>query len=236
MTGDCVEPAPTAGRGTADELAGEMIKEIFRSAEGIAELHACLTSSRGGNFRLHLLQALEAPLEEAAIELLRVKSGVNEYHRHLNRLRELGLVQLREADGKRLYLRTDLGEKAINALRELERNVGTDAAEAIYAASLGPNSIRLLLRVYGDKREPDWRELQVRYRPEEIGRLSLFLPRVIEGISAIDKLSSAGLLVYEDDNHVYMQPTRARGVYQYLQQLCEVIAANREHSSTDHPR
>ena len=142
MTRDCVEPAPTAGRGTAGEFTEEMIKEIFRSAESIAELHACLTSSRGSNFRLHLLQALETPLAEAAIELLRVKSGVNEYHRHLNRLREFGLVQLREADGKRLYLRTDLGEKAINALRELERNVGTDAADAIYAASLGPNSIR----------------------------------------------------------------------------------------------
>jgi hypothetical protein len=45
------------------------------------------------------------------------------------------------------------------------------------------------------------------------------VPRVIEGISAVDKLNEAGLLVYRDDDHIHMQPTQARGFYQYLREL-----------------
>ena len=136
------------------------------------------------------------------------------------------MVQVQEADGKRLYLRTTLGEKGINALREFERRVSPEAAEAVYSASLGPNSMRFFLRVYGDKKEANWAQLQIRYTPAEIGRLSLFLPRIIEAISAVDKVSEAGLLVYHDDNHIYMQPRKARSFYQYLQQLYGIMTAN----------
>ena len=62
----------------AHELAGKTIKQIFRNADEIAELHGTLTSTRGENFRLRLLQTLEMPMDEAAIERLRVESGVNE--------------------------------------------------------------------------------------------------------------------------------------------------------------
>ena len=75
-----------AGETENIDLAGKTIKDIFKSAEQIAELHGCLTSLRGDNFRLRLLQAMEVPLDETAIERLRVESGVNEYHRHLHRL------------------------------------------------------------------------------------------------------------------------------------------------------
>ena len=208
-----------------NQLAGKTIKDLSGNAEQIVELHACLTSLRGDNFRLRLLQAMERPLDETVVERLRVESGMNEYRRHLNRLLELRLVQVREAGGKRLYLRTTLGETAINALRGFERRMGEEAAKAVYSASLGPNSIRLFLRIYGDKRGANWDRLKIRYTPDEIGRLSLFLPRSIEGVSAIDKLNDAGLLVYGVDNHFHMPPTRARSFYQYLQDLHGIITA-----------
>ncbi len=160
----------------------------------------------------------------AAIEKLRTESEIKEYHRHLNKLLGFRLIQIQEIDDKnQYYIRTALGEQAVNALREFERRVGKKAAEAVYSASLGPNSIRFFLRVYGDKKETDWEHLQIRYTPAEIGKLSLFLPRTIEGLSAVDKLNEAGLLVYQDDNHIYMQSIKARSFYQYLQQLYKIV-------------
>ena len=214
------------GEGLAGELAGKTIKHIIKNAEEIAKLHACLTSSRGDNFRLHLLQEMEVPLDETVIERLRVEAGINEYHRHLNRRLRFGLVLVNQTDGKRQYIRTTLGEQAINALREFQRRLGKDAAIGVYSASLGTNSIKLFLRIYGYKREPNWEHLQIRYTPAEIGRLSLFLPRVIEGMSAVDKLNEADLLVYRDDNHIYMQPTNARSFYQYLHRLYGILTPN----------
>ena len=58
-----------------------------------------------------------------------------------------------------------------------------------------------------------------------MGRLSLFLPRSVEGISAVDKLNEAGLLVYQADNYIHMPPTKARSFYQYLQDLLEIVKA-----------
>ena len=181
-----------ASEDVRNQLAGRTIKDIFKNAEKTAELHGCLTSPRGDHFRLRLLQGAGAPLGEAAIERLRIESGVNEYHRHLNMLLRFGLVQKQETDGNTLYTRTPLGETAVNAVREFERRVGTEDAQAVYSAALGPNSIRLFLRVYGDRREVEWDRLQITYSPVEIGRLCLFLPRTIDGISAIDKLNRKG--------------------------------------------
>ena len=210
------------------DLAGKIIKEIFKRADEIAELHACLTSPRGDNFRLSLLQALGVFLDEAAIERLKVESRVNEYHRHLHRLLGLGLVRKQEIDGAGLYIRTTLGEAAVNTVREFERRTDSGIVQTVWSAALGPNSIRLFLRVYGDRREAQWDRLQVTYTPAEIGSLSLFLPRTIEGISAIDKLNEAGLLVYQDDDRIHMQPLMARSFYQYLHGLYRIVADNQE--------
>ena len=212
-----------------EELAGHLIQEVFRDAETVAELHACLTSPRGDNSRLRLLQAMETPIKEADIEQLRIESGVNEHHRHLNRLARFGLTRLEQPDGEQLYVRTSLAERAINAVRELERRLGKDAADTVYSASLGANSIRLFLRIYGDRRQADWEQLRIRYSAIEIGRLSLFLPRVIEGISAIDKLNEAQLLVYLDDDHIHMQPAKARAFYQYLRELYAISKNEQRH-------
>ena len=215
-----------AGEGVTDELAGVTIKEIFGHAEAIAELHACLTSDRGENFRLGLLQAMQVPLDKGAVEQLRVEANVNEYHRHLNMLIKFGLVNVQEIDGSTLYVRSELGESAVNAVRGFERKIGADVAHGIYSAALGTNSIRLFLRIYGDRREVDWERMQIRYTPAEIGRLSLFLPRTIEGISAIDKLNETDLLSYEDDNQIYMRPLKARAFYQYLEDLHKITISN----------
>lgn len=206
-----------------DGLIGRAIKDIFRQAQPIAELHACLTSSRGNHFRWHLLQALEFPLDESAVEKLRVESSVHEYHRHLNMLRRFGLIEVRDGEKTQQYVRTALGERAINALREFDRRVTPEAAAAIHSASFGPHSIQFFLRLYGNRGEANWELRQVRFTPAEVGKLSVFLPRVIEGISAIDKLHEAGLLEYRDDNYIYMQPTRARSFYQYLQELYAIL-------------
>ena len=196
----------------ADGLAGQVIKDVFRQAQPIAQLHACLTSPRGRYFRWHLLQAMDVPLDDSAVEKIRIESSVHEYHRHLNMLRPFGLIEVRESEGTQRYVRTALGERAVNALREFERRVTPEAAAAIHSASLGPHSIRFFLRLYGDKGETNWERLEVRFTPAEVGRLSVFLPRVIEAVSAIDKLHESGLLEYRDDNYIYMQPIRAAQV------------------------
>jgi hypothetical protein len=60
------------GEVAIENLAGELIREIFGSANTIADLHACLTSPRGDYFRLRLLNRLEEPQREADIERLRI--------------------------------------------------------------------------------------------------------------------------------------------------------------------
>ena len=216
-----------APEGAAEKRVGQRLKEVFKNADEIAELHACLTSLRGNNFRFRLLQALEAPMDETEVEQLRIDSGINEYHRHLNWIVSTGLTRVHEVDDGEKYVRTGLGEAAVNSVRSLVRRVGDGPAQAIFAAALGPNSIRFFLRIYDEQREPDWNYLQIRYTAAEIGRISLFLPRTIEGISAIDKLNDGELLTYRDDNHVYIQPSRARSFYQYLLELHAICTANR---------
>ena len=210
---------------TTSELAGNVIKDIFRNAKEIADLHACLTSPRGDNFRLRLIQLMETPATEKMIDQVRAESGVNESHRHTNMLLKHGLASRQAAEGEPSYVRTDLGERAINCVRELERRIGQENTEAIFSSCLGVNSIRLFLRVYGNRKTADWGHLEVRYTPAEIGKLSLFLPRAIEGISAIDKLNVVGLLVYQEDDYVYMPPVLARAFYQYLQELSAITMA-----------
>ena len=211
---------------TAQELAGKTIKDAFKRADEIADLHSALSSPRGDYFRLHLLQGLDDNFDDSMMEKGRVDAGVQEYQRHLNKLLRSGLVVEQEVDGQKTYTRSDLGETAVNAMRELQRSIGGEDARAIYAASLGPNSIRFFLRIYGDKQGGSCDHPEVQYTPAEIGRLSLFLPRVIEGVSAIDKLSEAGLMVYREDGYVYIPPVKARAFYRYLLELYEIVRTN----------
>ena len=217
-----------ASEATTKELVGDQIREIFGNADEVSRLNACITSPRGDYFRLRLFQAMETPLTEADVDKLRGESEISEYRRHLHKLEKYGLVRREKADGELRFVRTPLAEQAINAVRKFERRVGKEAARAIHGASLGQNSIRLFLRIYGDTKEADWDQLRIMYTPAEIGLLALFLPRIIEGVSAIDKLNEADLLVYRDDDHVHMQPRKARSFYQYLRDLHVIDRARRE--------
>ena len=208
------------------DLAGNTIKEVFGHADQVADLHACRTSRRGDYFRFRLLQQMESPMGEEAAERMRVESGVNEYHRHLHMLLRHRLARLVDGDGASSLVRTDLGESAVNAVRELERRIGVAQARSIYCASLGPNCLRLFLRIYGDTGKASWEHLQVTYSPADIARLALFLPRAIDGISAVDTLNEAQLVVYREDNRVYMQATRARAFYHYLKELYAIVLVN----------
>lgn len=216
-----------------EELEGKVIKEIFKQAEEVAEFHATLTSKRGENFRRRLLQALAVKLNPEQIEELRKEVSIRESARHINKLLEFGLIEVvGEEEEKELlgyqenkeYVRTKLGEAALNALRELERRLGKKEAIKIYDASLGHNAIRFFLRIYGQKRELDLKEMEIKYTSTEIGRLSLFLRRGIEKTAAIGKLGDAQLLSYrEEDGNFYFPPIKARDFYQYLKALYQII-------------
>ena len=207
-------------------LAGQNIEEVFRLAEEISSLYSCLTSPRGDYFRLRLLQAMEAPVEGAEIEKVQVESGVEENLRHLNKLLFAGLISSQEFDTGSRYTRTELGDRAINALREFQRSVGEEEAKAVYSAALGPNSIRFFLRIYGNIQAAPDDHADVRYNLAEVGRMSLFLPRIIEGISATDKLNEAGMFIYGDDGYCSMPPVKARAFYRYLREQYGIVKDN----------
>lgn len=208
------------------ELRGKMIKKIFENAELIAKLHGTLTSPKGDHFRRRLLHMLSSETEITKLEELAEKNGLRELNRHINKLLKFKLVKPIQIEGKNGYVRTELGERAINALRALEKKIGRRHATKIYdKAFLGSNSIRLFLKVYGCRKETDFKEKEIKYTPLEVGKLSLFLPRTIEGISAIEKLDIAGLLVFGVDEHVHLTPNSARSFYQYLQELYKIAVS-----------
>ena len=213
----------TNGAQSDEDLRGRLIKAINASAEKVADLHAAITSSRGDRFRSRLLHILESKMETSAIQEMAEETGLREHRRHLNKLLKFGLIQVEPSTEGEGIIRTQLGEEAVNANRELERRMGNEEARSLYDASLGTNSIRLFLRIYSSDKGVDWDQLKVGFSAAEIGRLSLFLPRNIEGISAVDKLNEAGLVVYEDNGFIYMDPRRARAFYQYLRSLLEIL-------------
>jgi hypothetical protein len=208
---------------SGEEMTGLAIHDIFKQAEVLARWHSTLTSPRGKFFRNKLLHLLSDGLTAEEIEELRKEFGVEEYARHINKFVELGLIKPQKIDGQDGYIRTEAGEQTVNLTRRLETKLGQDRAEKSYNASLGPNSIRLFLKIYGQDRPRDFASGEIIYTPLEIGRLASFLPRSIEGIAAVDKLDDAGLVSYLDDGRVHVNPRRSVGFYQYLKGLYTLI-------------
>ncbi len=200
-------------------LEGKVIKEIFKSAESIALIHQTISSPRGDYFRRRLLQVLRTEVSALDIKKLRSEAGLQESQRHINKLLDLKLIETNQKD---IYVRTNKGEEAVNALRALETELGKEEAGKIFSSFLGFNSIRFFLRVYGVKKEIDMEKKEIKFTPKEIGKLGLFLPRSIEGIAVIDKLSDAELLTYEDDGNIYFNPKKARAFYKYLKALYQI--------------
>ena len=117
------------------KLKGGTIKKIFQNIEAVSELHAVLSSPRGQYLHRRLLHSLRAGLTIDEIERLRKELGVEEYERHINKLAKWGLIEpVRSTAGITGYVRTALGEEALNAVRELERKVGEDRVRVIWEA------------------------------------------------------------------------------------------------------
>lgn len=203
-------------------LEGKRLRKIFRNADVIGQLHITLSSRRGNYFRKKLLGQLGDGDGADAIEKLRQEAGVTEYERHIQKLLQFHLITLEHEGGKETYVRTELGEAAVNAMRELERDIDREAALQIYDASLGEHSVQLFLVVYSDKREPDFETRKLKYTPQEVGQLAYFLHRSVEAMAAVDKLNDAGILTYEDDGNVYASPKILRGYYKYLLNLLDI--------------
>ena len=209
------------------ELQGDIIKDIFESAKDVAELHAALTSPRGEFFREKLLSLLGDGLSYEEIEELRHEFGLEESRRHIHKLLSYGFIEKVNIDAKEEYHRTELGEEAINAVRELERKLTKERADRILKAGLGKNSIRLFLKIYGSPKKTNGENIV--YTPLQIGQISAFLPRTIEGIAAIDKLDDAGLVSYMEDGNIHVNPRRSTVFYFYLKNLYALL----QESSSD---
>jgi len=204
-------------------LEGRRIKEIFKKSEIVAALHTTLSSKRGDYFRKRLLHRLGEGGDPNLFESLRNEAGIQEYERHIHKLLKFELIECVPQEGKKVYIRTPYGEKSVNALRGLERDIGSVEARRIYEASLGSYSIQLFLRVYADPREADFATRKIKYNPREVGQLTYFLPRSVDGLSAVDKLNEAGLLSYEEDGNIYAPAIILRGFYKYLTKLYEIL-------------
>lgn len=199
------------------------LKRVSEQAPRIAELHAVLTSPRGDFFRTRMLQEAHVRLDHRDLERLRDEGKLTEYQRHIHKLQQFKLLQVEQDEDGSHYHRTSLGEQAINGLRDLERRLGQQATARIYDAALGVNSIRLFLRLYQTDREASFPGGEIVFKPSEIGKICLFLPRTIEGYAAVDKLNEAGILTYRDDNFMVFSAAKARGIYQYLLALLDLI-------------
>ena len=206
-------------------LAGVTIKEIFQNIEAVAELHAVLSSPRGQFLHRRLLHALRGGLTHDEIERLRKEHGVEESDRHVNKLAKWGLIEPVVPDGEITgYVRTELGEAALNAARELERKIGEDRATNICQAALGVNALRLFLTIFGNNKEADLATREVLYTPLEIGQLMRLFSRSLEGISSMDKLDDAGLVSYMEDGNIHVNPRRSTAFYAYLRKLYQLLA------------
>lgn len=211
--------------GAPPNLEGVTIKDIYRNLAPVVELHSMLTSTHGQYLYQRLLHALRANLARDEIESLREESGVKESDRHINRLAKWNLIEsATTSEGVTGYVRTALGEEALNAVRELERKLGSERAAAVCRSAMGVNAIKMFLTIFGDNKEPDLFTRRVTYTPLEIGQLIRGFVRSLEGISSLDKLDDAGLLSYFEDGNIHVNPRRSTAFYAYLRKLYQLLA------------
>lgn len=207
-----------------EKQLGEKVKEIYENAEEVAKLHKTLTSRRGNYFRKRLLHKLRRSSSKEEIREFKDEVGVRECQRHLDKLMNFYLVRHKRKSPDQ-YSRTRQGLNAINAVRALERRAGREEAEKIYEADIGPNTVRLFLKVYGSDKEIDLESLEVKITPADLGRLALFLPRTVEGIASIEKLDDAGFLSHRENGHFHFDARLARSFFQYLSRLHKITQA-----------
>jgi len=158
------------------------------------------------------------------LERLRKQAGVEEYQRHLNMLLKCGMARPVSTEGEVTgYVRTDIGEAALNAFSQLEREIGEERARAMTETPLGSDGIRLFLTIFGDNKEPDLASREIVYTPLEIGQLIRSFSRSIEAFSAIDMLDDAGLVSYLEDGGIHVNPRRSTAFYHCLKNLYRLL-------------
>ena len=113
------------------------LRELLRSAEQVAGLHLTLTSPRGHFFPHQLLNLVNSVVAVADVEDIRRQVGVPEPEPHLQEFLEQRLMEVVATRGEKQYRRTTSGQKAVNAVHELEERVGADKARQIFRIPLG---------------------------------------------------------------------------------------------------
>ena len=206
-----------------NEMARKKTELMIKKASVLADLNRTLTSPGGGKFRIELLQACSTASFCTEIEELRTEKKLTESERHIHQLMRFKLISVENKGEHKIFYRTANGEKAVNSVKALTSRIGSEQAEKIFKASFGENSLRLFLKAYDKKCEEKLDERRLFFTPSELTRLSLFLPRTIEGIAAFEKLNDAGLLVYEDDGNIHLPPVIAREFHCYLSDLYDII-------------
>ena len=202
-----------------------LIEKVFEHVVEVAELHAVLNSPRRQYLRRRLLQSLKSAMTIDEIEGLRRELGAQEYERHIHKLLRRGLVRpVTSGEDVTGYVRTSLGEEALNTVRELQRKVGEEHARSIADAGLGSDAIKLFLTIFGNPKEVDLATREILYTPLELGQLIRIFSRSVEGVSAIDKLDDAGLTSYLEDGNVHVNPRRSTAFYHYLRNLYSLLA------------
>lgn len=216
-----------AKREIIEKIRVERIKQIYKRADEIAALHNVLTSNRGNYFHLKLLHSIEEFMDFSQINKLRKNARLRESHFHLDKLLAFNLLEIVQEQDEEKYQRTELGKMSINSIRTFESQIGKKAAKEIYKANLGPESIRLFLRIFCQEKEIDFIEKEIKFTAPEIVEFSSFLPRSKERIAAIDKLIDAALLTYDDDL-IYLGPAKISSFYKYLLVLNEIITRGKD--------
>ena len=192
---------------TINVYEDDMVKNIFKKANEVAELHAVLTSGRGKHFRLNLLHGLATKQDLTKIEEFKNKVRLKEYKRHIDKLLEHKLIRRIRNKEKKEYIRTKKGGIAINVIRELQRRIKRRVASRIFRASLGVNSIRLFLRVYSYNKE-----IKPTYPSKIIFTPLRIVHMVLEALLKADLMELIAM-------HLFIPPN---GISRFLQELEEL--------------
>ncbi|CAN2040395.1 putative HTH arsR-type domain-containing protein [Candidatus Magnetomoraceae bacterium gMMP-15] len=204
----------------------EKIKRIglmSRKAYSLADLHWILTSPQGGKLRVELLQTLSNfSFCADEIKCLWKDENIADIKEYLSHLKKFKLISDKKKEGNKVFFRTNKGELAVNALKALISRLGDKQSEKIFKACLGKYSIRFFLKAYGKKWDNSFKNLELFFTYTELGWIAMPLPRSIEGMTAFERLNDAGLLIYKNNDEIYMPSIISRNFFRYLEDLYDI--------------
>ncbi|CAN2040394.1 putative HTH arsR-type domain-containing protein [Candidatus Magnetomoraceae bacterium gMMP-15] len=202
------------------ELNLRKLPVMIQKSSSLANLHQLLTSQTRGDFRMEMLKLCSTTISCSEIEALRKKRSLNESERHIHQLIRFKLIKENNNKGNKSFCRTQKGNRALLSFKSLINNVGENQAKKIFKASLGDNSIRLFLEIYGEKIRLHPEDKKLYLMPKELARL---IPNNIEGIASFEKLVEAGFFIFEDKKKIFMPFIIATNFFNYLKDLYDII-------------